>query len=148
MALFKSIGALLALVVAGIFLTATTAGLLSVNQTIPTSATITTVNVGVYSNNACTQSLTSIDWGSLSPGDSVTVTIYVKNTGAVPITLSMTKANWNPPSANGPITLTWNREGNTLAAGQSISATLTLSVSSSVSGITAFGVNVVITGTG
>jgi hypothetical protein len=142
-------GAITAIVVVvGLALTLTTAGLLGVSQTVPSSATITTVNVGVYSDSACTQTLTSIDWGSISPGDSLTRTIYVKNTGTVQITLSMTKTNWNPPSADGPITLTWNREGWTIDAGQSTAATLTLSVSSSISDITTFSVNIVITGTG
>jgi hypothetical protein len=143
-----SMGALTAIIAAAIFLTVTTAGLLSVNQTIPSSGTVTAVNVGVYSNSACTQNLTSITWGTISPNSTVTRTIYVKNTGNTPITLSMTKTNWNPANANGPITLTWNSENTSLTAGQVTMATLTLSVSQSISGITNFGVDVVITGTG
>lgn len=164
-----STGTIMAIAMLGLVLTFTTAGVLSVNQTIPATGNIIvqtpaptsppsspsaspspppTVSLGVYSDSACTQNLTSIDWGTLSPGGSVTRTIYVKNTGNTQITLSMTPANWNPASANGPITLTWNREGTTLSAGQSTSATLTLSVSSSISGITSFSVNIVISGTG
>ena len=143
-----STGALIAIIATAVFLTVTTAGLLSVNQNIPSSGTVTAVNVGVYSNSACTQNLTSINWGTVSPGDSVTRTIYVKNTGNTQVTLSMTKTNWNPASANGPITITWNRESTTLVADQVTTATLTLSVSESVSGITDFSVEIVITGTG
>lgn len=143
-----STGTIIAITMVGLILTLTTAGLISVNQTVPSSGTIKTVNVGVYSDSACTINCTSIDWGSISPGSTVNRTIYVKNTGTAQITLNMTKTNWNPPSANGPITLTWNREGTTLNAGQSTTATLTLSVSSSITGITAFSVNIVITGTG
>ena len=143
-----SMGALIAITAVAIFLTVTTAGLLSVNQAIPSSGTVTAVNVGVYSDSACTQNLTSINWGAISPNSSATRTIYVKNTGNTPITLSMTKTNWNPASANGPITLTWNRESTALTAGQVSTATLTLSVSQSISGITNFDVDVVITGTG
>jgi hypothetical protein len=143
-----STGALIAIIATAVFLTVTTAGLLSVNQNIPSSGTVTAVNVGVYSNSACTQNLTSINWGTVSPGDSVTRTIYVKNTGNSQVTLSMTKTNWNPTSANGPITVTWNRESTTLVADQVTTATLTLSVSESVSGITDFSVEIVITGTG
>jgi hypothetical protein len=143
-----STGAILAIVVVGLVLTVTTAGLLSVSQSVSSSGTITAVNVGVYSDSSCTQTLTSIDWGTISPGGSVTTTIYVKNTGNAPITLSMTKTNWNPASADGPITLTWNRENAVLSVGQSTAATLTLSVSYSISGITTFSVNIVITGTG
>jgi hypothetical protein len=138
----------MAIAVLGIALTLTTAGLLSVNQLVSSSGTITTVNVGVYSDSACTQNLTSINWGTVSPGGSVTKTIYVKNTGSVQITLGMTKTSWNPTSANGPITLTWNKEGTKLNAGSVATATLTLSVSSSISGITTFSVNIVIAGSG
>jgi hypothetical protein len=143
-----SMGAVIALIAIATFLTVTTAGLLSVNQAIPSSGTVTAVNVGVYSNSACTQNLTSINWGTISPNSSSTKTIYVKNTGNTQLTLSMTKINWNPANANGPITLTWNKEGTTLNAGQVTTATLTLSVSESISGITDFNVDIVITGTG
>ena len=144
-----STGAIIAIIaITGMFLTLTTAGLLSVNQSISSSGSLTTVNVGVYSDSAYSQPLTSIDWGTISPGTTVTRTIYVKNTGNTQITLSMTTNGWSPTSANGPLTLTWNREGTTLSAGISTAATLTLSISSSISGITTFSVNIVITGTG
>jgi len=143
-----STGAIIAIAVVGLALTLTTAGLLSVTQLVSSSGTITTVNVGVYSDSACTLPLTSIDWGTISPGTTVTRTIYVKNTGNTQITLSMTTNGWIPTSANGPLTLTWNKEGTTLSVGQSTAATLTLTVSSSISGITTFSVNIVITGTG
>jgi len=146
-----STGAILAIAMVGIILTVTTAGLISVSQTVSSAGSInisTSVNVNVYSDYSCTQTLTSIDWGTLTPGNSVTRTIYVKNTGSTPITLSMTKTNWSPSSADGPITLTWNKEGTTVNAGQYVAATVTLSVSSSISGITTFSVNIVITGTG
>jgi hypothetical protein len=143
-----STGAILAIMAVGLVLTVTTAGLLSVSQTVSSTGSITTVNVGVYSDSGCTQTLTSIDWGTISPGNTVTRTIYVKNTGNTQITLSMTTNGWSPTSANGPITLTWNREGTTLTVGQSTAATFTLTVSSSISGITSFSVNIVVTGTG
>ena len=145
-----STGVIMAIAMVGLILTVTTAGLLSISQTVSSAGTVnvSSVNVNVYSDSSCTQAYTSIDWGTLSPGNSVTKLVYVKNTGGTPITLSMAKTNWNPSGANGPITLTWNKEGTTLSVGQYIAATLTLSVSSSISGITTFSVNIVITGTG
>jgi hypothetical protein len=143
-----STGAIIAIVMVGIVLTVTTAGLISVSQSVSSSGSVTAINVGVYSDSSCTQNLTTIDWGTVAPGNSVTKTIYVKNTGNSDITLSMTKNSWNPTSANGPITVTWNKESTTLSAGASAAAIITLSVSSSISGITTFSVNIVITGTG
>jgi hypothetical protein len=149
MALKKtSLGAVIAIAVTGLFLTVVSAGLITTSQTVASSGTITVVNVGVYSDLACTTPLTSIAWGSIAPGGLTTRTIYVKNTGTAQVTLGMTRANWNPGTANGPITLTWNQEGGVLAANQVSTATLTLSVSSGISGITNFSVDIVVSGTG
>lgn len=128
-------------------LTVTTAGLLSVSHSISSTGSITAINVGVYSNSACTQELTLIEWGTISPGNSETRIIYLKNTGNAQITLSMASANWNPANANGPITVTWNKGGDTLDVGQVATATLTLSVAESISGVTNFSLNIIITGT-
>ena len=140
----------LILVIAAIvvLLSLTTAGLLTVTQTISSSGTITALNVGVYSDSAYTQSLTSISWGQIAAGGSASKTIYIKNTGNAPITLSMSTDSWGPSGANGPITITWDKSGASLNVGQSTSAVLTLAVSSSISGITSFSVNIEIIGSG
>lgn len=104
--------------------------------------------MGVYSDSACTQTLTSIAWGTVAPGGSTSRTIYVKNTGTVQMTLSMTKASWNPAGANGPITITWDKESSNVVPGAVATATLTLTVSSSISGITNYSVDITIAGTG
>jgi hypothetical protein len=142
-----SLGATIAIAVTGLFLTMMTAGALNSSQTVPSVGTITAVNVGVYTNSACTNNCTSIDWGMLSPGGSTTKTIYVKNTGTIPVTLSMTPANWSPSNANNYLTVTWNRANYALAAGASVSAILTLTASSSAGSLTNFSFDVVITGT-
>ena len=139
-----------ALVVSAIaltILTLTTTGLLSVNQTISSTGAVTAINVGVYSDSACTNELTTLDWETVSPGSSETITIYLKNTGNARITLSMTTTNWTPVNADGPIELTWNKENANLNPNQETAATLTLSVSESIDGITDFSFDVVITGT-
>ena len=138
---------LITIIAALIGLIVTTTGLLTINQTVSSSGTVTAINVGVYSDSACTTELTSIDWGMISPGNSVNRTIYLKNTGNAQITLFMTKTNWNPVNADGPITLTWNRENATLNVDQVTSAILTLTLSKSISGITNFSVDIVFTGT-
>jgi len=141
-----STGAIIALAATGIFLTLVTAGLIA-TQTIPSNGTVSAVNVGVYTDSQATQNCTSLNWGTLSPGNTASKTVYVKNTGTVPVTLTMTTGNWTPTTANSKITLTWNRQNTILNAGQSISANLTLAVASDTTGITAFSFNTVITGT-
>jgi hypothetical protein len=142
--LFVSVSLAVGLVVGS----ALTYAALQVSFSIPTSGSVFAVNVGVYSDSACTQNLTSISWGSVSPGASVSLTVYVKNTGNTPIALSMATAGWSPAAANGPITIAWNKESAVLNASQSTAATITLSTSSAISGITDFSVNVIVTGSG
>jgi hypothetical protein len=102
----------------------------------------------LYSDSACNLPLTSIEWGSLSPGGTVSRIVYIKNTqGATSLTLSMTAKNWNPTTANGPLTLSWNKQGTTLPPGQVTAATISLSASSSIAGISSFGVQILINGT-
>ena len=138
----------------GMILTYTTAGLISfqnanstVNRQLPSSGNIAAINVGLYMNSACTQKLESINWGDIAPGESVNKIIYLKNTGTTDIALSMTTNNWNPSIANGPITITWNREGILLEQGAVTSATLTLETLEDTVGITAFSVSILIVGT-
>jgi hypothetical protein len=138
----------LAIVAIVMLLSISTLGLLTISQTISSSGTITAANVGVFSDSQCTQPLSSISWGTISPGSSVSITIYLKNTGNVPLTLNMTASNWNPTIAGNSITITWNRESTVLGADQSTPAILTLAVNSGISGVTTFSVNIIISGTG
>jgi len=128
-----------------------TLGLLTISQTISSSGTVTIVaspNIAVFSDSQCTQALNSIDWGAITPGESVSKTIYLKNTGDVPLTLVMTAENWNPSAASNSMALSWNKQNSILAVGQTTSAVLTLAVDSDIAGITTFSVNIVISGTG
>ena len=140
-----STGVIIALAATAIFLALVTAGLI-VTQTIPSSGTVTKVNVGVYLDDQCTQNCTSISWGTIYPDDTINRTIYVINTGTVPITLAMTEENWDPTDASDYLTLTWDQEGKELAVGESISANLTLSAVSDTGDLTNFSVDIVIAG--
>jgi hypothetical protein len=74
--------------------------------------------------------------------------MYLKNTGDAQLTLNMTTNGWSPTGVDSWMSLSWNRESTVLIAGNSIGATLTLTVSSGISGVTSFSVDIVITGTG
>ena len=142
-----SIGAIIAVAIAGILLTVTTAALLSTNQTVPLNGTVTAVNLGVYSDSACTQTVTALNVGTLNPGGTATQTVYIKNTGNVPETLTMSANNWNPTNATTSLTLTWNRQNTVLNADQTIQATLTLTAASNTGSLTTFSCDVTLTGT-
>ena len=140
-----STGAVIALAATGIFLTLVTAGIIA-TQTIQSNGTVTRVNVGVYSDDQCTQNCTSISWGIMYPEDSVNRTIYVKNTGTLPITLSMSAGSWDPTDASDYLTLDWDQEGRKLIAGESISANLTLTIASDTDDLANFSFDIVIMG--
>ncbi len=154
MALKKlSLGVIIAIAATGLILTITTSGVLNSSQTLSSQGSLTpietTINIGVYSDSACTQSASSINWGTLSPGGSTTRTVWIKNIGTGSAILSMTTSNWSPANVNQWISLSWNREGSSLAPNGVTQATLTLTVSSSVDGsITTYSFNIQITGTG
>ncbi len=139
--------AIIALAITALALTLTTAAVLSNNQTVPLTGTINAVNLGVYSDSGCTQAATSLNAGALNPGGTATQTVYIKNTGNIPETLTMTTGNWSPSNANTYLTLSWNRQNTVLNAGTSIQATLTLTAASNTGTLTTFSCDVTLTGT-
>ena len=142
------VGVVFTIAVAGIIASVLAAGLLTAYQRVPNSGNVKTVGVGVYWDNACTNNVTSIDWGFLEPGATVNKTVYIKNEGNTPMVLNMTTDNWNPASASENITLSWNREGYVLnTTAPVVQAILTLSVSPNISGVTSFSFDIIITGT-
>jgi len=136
-----------AIAIAGILITITAVAALSASRTLPLNGTITTVNVEAYTDSACTTPCTALNVGTVSPGSTVTQTIYIKNTGNVQVTLTMATSNWNPTTASSYLTLSWNRQNTNLNAGASVSATLTLTVASNTGSLTTFSCSVTITGT-
>jgi hypothetical protein len=115
---------------------------------IPSTGTITAIGVNVFSDAACTQNVTTINWGVLSPGSITNYQAYIKSTSNVPITLSLGTDSWNPVNASTYITLGWSYSGTVLQPNASLPMTLTLTVSSSVTGFSSFSFNIDITGSG
>lgn len=105
-----------------------------------------TVQIGVYNDSGCTNAVSNIAWGALSPGAIATQTVYVRNEGSVSVTLNMSTSSWNPSNASSYMALTWDKESYVLTASSVVSAVLTLNVSSSITGITTFSFNTTITG--
>jgi len=130
-------------------LVATTFAAITINQNLASSGTIAAgPNVAVFSNSGCTTALTSISWGSIEAGGSATQTIYVENTGGSSMTLSISVGSWSPSTAGTYITISWTNQGAIVAAGTSVPVVLTLTVSSSVTGITSFSNTITVSGSG
>lgn len=160
----KLLAAVVVLAFVAIALTALTAAVLNAQQNIPATGTIQTpapspsesgggggsvssINLDIYVDAAASESCTGIEWGSLIAGQTVTKTIYLKNTGNTAEVLSMTATGWTPASAGEVLMLTWNKEGASLAAGAVMPATLTLQVPADPGLLTAFSLTIVISGT-
>jgi len=115
------------------------------NRTISNTGSVKAIGVGVYWDQACTSPVSSINWGILEPGSNVNKTIYIRNEGSTAAKLSMTTSNWDPSNASNYITLNWDYSGQTLNVNQVLQGKLTLSVLSSISGITTFKFDITIT---
>lgn len=121
---------------------------LQTNSRISSGGAVKAIGVMIYSDASATTRLTSIDWGILEPDESKSVTLYIRNEGNYAVTLSLLTENWNPSIASQHMTLSWNREGQSVNPSEIVDATLTLAVSPGVSGITDFYFDVVIIGSG
>jgi hypothetical protein len=115
-------------------------------EAVPNKGKMKAVNLGLYWNNACTNTTGAVDWGLLSPGAASNITLYVRNEGNSAVTLNLTTKNWSPPNSSEYIVLAWNRERQVLEPQTVATATLTLSVSANISGITDFSFDTTVTG--
>lgn len=146
----KGKAALVLATVASLFLMASpyAFGLLTSANTLNTSGVIAGINLGVYSNSACTQALTSIAWGTCYPGENKTATAYIKNLGTVDTTLSFQNTNWSPTSASSYITVSANQAGRILKSNEVVTVIFNIKISASVTGINSFNFDIVVIGQG
>ncbi len=146
--------AIAALIFIGVAITiATTASLQTKQNTqnIPpqgnfSGSSLNSINIVVYTDAAATINCSSIDWGKLSKGDSVNRIVYIKNSANSIETLNMTVTGWNPTSANSVLSLSWDKEGVSISPGQTIPATLILTVAADTGTLSFFNLNILISG--
>ena len=143
----KTSSLMLTVIIASALISGTFA-LQQVYKSIPSSGSIKGVGVGVYWDPSCTNDTSSIQFGLLDSGSTKSFTLYLKNEGNTELTLSMIAQNWNPTQAGTYMSVSWNREGAHIAAGQTTSCVLTLNVSPNIQNIDSFDLNVIITGQG
>jgi len=96
------------------------------------------VGVGVYWDNNCTDSVKEIDWGTIQPGSTVNVTVFVKNEGNRAISLNITAENWSPLETTSYMTFSSNYMGQTINVREILQVTLSLTTSSNIEDITSF----------
>jgi hypothetical protein len=113
--------AVIALVVAVVILT---------SAHLETSGTIVTnnPNLTIFADAACTKQISTVQWGTLQPSGSATVALFIKNSGNMPLTLTLTENNWSPATAQNYLTLSWNQENTKIQPGASQTVTITINV--------------------
>ncbi len=118
------------------------------NASVGSHGKVKTIGVAAFSNAACTVPLTQIDWGVLEPGQSVSNIFWLKSTGNIQSTLSMSTSNYVPIGAQQFLTTNWNSTGIVIQPSQVIAVNVTLTVSDTIVGITDFSYDIVISSTG
>jgi hypothetical protein len=88
--------------------------------------------IEIYSDKKGTNRINSIDWGTLNPGTTKTITIFVQNTGKDPITLSYYASNWNPTEIEKYLILNWDYNEQIIEFKEKIQITFSLTVSENI----------------
>lgn len=144
--LIPAILAIIFAAVAPIILTSLTLGRLQRSTTIGSSGTVKAVGVGVYWDGDCTDQVPSINWGMVEPDSVNNVTVYIRNESNAPVTLSLQAENWSPTNASDYMTLSWDYGGQEVGVDGVVQVMLSLTVLDSVTGVTNFSFDIVITG--
>ncbi|UCE16453.1 MAG: hypothetical protein JSV12_02230 [Candidatus Bathyarchaeota archaeon] len=118
------------------------------NRTISNAGAVKAIGVGIYWDQACTNAINSINWGTIEPGYTVNETCYIRNEGNSASTLSLQTSNWNPSNATDYMSLIWDYGGQSINPNEAVQVALTLSVLSSVQNITSFSFDITISATG
>jgi len=134
----------LALVVSSLILFAFM--LLATTNTVTNVSAVEAKGVGVYWDSDCTDRVSSIDWGTLTPGSLKNVVVYIQNEDMELIYLITSTTNWNPSKASDYITVRWDYDGQWMNPGENLQITLTLSVTRYIEGISNFSFDITVTG--
>jgi hypothetical protein len=118
------------------------------SSSISSVGTVKAVGVGVYWDAGFTNRTAAINWGVLDPGTQKSFTLYIQNEGNSAITLSQSASNWTPSTASNYLTVSWNYNNQALNSGSSVQVTLTLAISVGITGISNFGFDITIMGSG
>ena len=101
---------------------------------IPSTGIVASIDIGVYSDQACTNPLNSTNWGLVYPGESYGRVVYVKTLGNLNVTLAITTGDFEPSSAS-KILVTTDYGGQVLAPGQVLPLKITMTIPTDIEGM-------------
>lgn len=104
-----------------------------------------TDQLGVYTDAACTQPVTAIDWGSLASDEQKTFAVFLRNVGNTSCVLQLNTMNWNPSDLSDHMIVSWDYAGQVLAVDDILPVVFTLTVSPDLENAGAFSYDLVIT---
>jgi hypothetical protein len=117
-----------------------------------------TLRLGLYRSyptQVSQQVLDNIDWSLIVPGQQrSSPTVYFKNEGTVPLTMTFSPSNWVfhdaagnllPQSYSQYFTLTWNYDNSAIRVNEVRPLVFTLAVSSNLTDVASFSFNLVVT---
>lgn len=113
-----------------------------------TRGSIKTIGLNVYADANATVGVDYIDWGIISPGGYAEVTLYFQITSNVPTNITMQTENYAPPTVEQYVSVSWDYDGLPLQPSEIQAITLRLDVSQSVTGITDFSFDIIVTAAG
>jgi hypothetical protein len=93
------------------------------------------------------QEVNAFSWGTLAPGMNTSVIFYIINIGTAPATFSFATSNWAPVGADTYIIFAYTINPAPLNPGQFRKVAFSLHVDPSITSITDFSFDVVVTGT-
>ena len=102
--------------------------------------------IEIYWDNKGTKRVSSIDWGSLEQGTNKTVTLFIKNKGKNPITLSHYTSNWQPSEIANYLNLAWDYTGQGIEFREIVQVVFTIYVSENVEARGTFDFDITIVG--
>jgi hypothetical protein len=111
------------------------------------SGSIKGVRVGIYWDKLCKNTTSLVDWGTLEPGTTKSIVLYLRNQGNAAVTLSLQTSNWNPSNTSRTMTLNWNYTDNPISAGRVVPVKLSITVSSNATELNDFSFDSTITAT-
>lgn len=104
------------------------------------------IEIKVYSELACTNIVSDVEWGDIEAGDVSDVQLYVKNSGDTSVIISLDTENWSSNTAMENMNLSWDYNGQSIEPGEARPVTLTLSVDSDCPELDSFGFDIIIIG--
>jgi hypothetical protein len=117
------------------------------STTVAYAGSLKGLGVGIYWDQACTNRTLSFDWGFVEAGSNNTLRVYIKNERNSAVSLWLSTSNWTPSASSGYMSLNWNYSGQVLSVNQVVPLEITLTVYPTITGITAFSFDTIITTT-